>query len=85
MVSKIHNEQRVFKWDLLKPMYIDNTVNVRCKTFLIHVFVKKYSCIDIYANSCLKPFSLRLKAVFKQQNPCSNYGIDMPFEHVAFG
>ena len=30
---------------------------------------------------CLKPFSIRLEAMFKQQNPCSNHEIHVPFEH----
>ena len=36
---------------------------------------------SVYARSCLKPFSIGPKAVFKQQNPCSNHEIHVPFEH----
>ena len=32
-------------------------------------------------HSCLKPFSIGPKAVFKQHNTCSNHKIHMPFEH----
>ena len=35
----------------------------------------------IYAQSCLKPFSIGPKAEFKQQNPCSRHEIHVPFEH----
>ena len=41
-------------------------------------YVKLYSCIDIYAYSCLKLLSNRPKAIL---NPCSNHEIRMPFEH----
>ena len=43
-----------------------------------------HSCIDIYAHSCLKPFSIGLKAMCKQQNQCSNHEIQVLFEH-GFG
>ena len=39
------------------------------------------ACIDIYTHICLKPFSIGLKAMFKQQNPCSNHEIHVLFEH----
>ena len=42
---------------------------------------RSYSCIDIYAHSCLKPFSIGPKAVLKQQNPCLNHEIHVRFEH----
>ena len=43
------------------------------------------SCLDIHAHSCLKPFSItRRKTIFKQQIPCSNHEIHVPFEH-GFG
>ena len=43
--------------------------------------MKDYSYIDINAHSCMKPFSIGPKAMFKQQNPCSNHQIHVPFEH----
>ena len=43
--------------------------------------LQNYSCIDIYAYGRLKPFSVGQKAVFKQQNPCSNHEVHMLFEH----
>ena len=42
---------------------------------------KEYSCINIYAHSCLKPLPNPLKAVFKQLKPCLNHGIHVLFEH----
>ena len=38
-----------------------------------------YSCIDIYAYSCLKVLSNRPEAVF---NPCSNHEICVPLNMV---
>ena len=38
------------------------------------LYIKKNSCIDIYAHSCLKPFLIGRK-------PCSNHEIHVPFEH----
>ena len=35
-----------------------------------------------HAHICFKPFSIRLEAVFKQQNLYSNHEIHMPFEHL---
>ena len=40
-----------------------------------------FSCIDIYAHSCLKPFSIQLEAVLKQQNPCTKHEIHTRFGH----
>ena len=55
-----------------------------CLVFKYHktsTILKEDSCIAIYAYSCLKPLSNRPEAVFKQQNPCSNYEIRVLFEH----
>ena len=43
-----------------------------------------YSCIDIYAYSCLKLLSNRPEAIFKQQNPSSNHEIRVLFEHSFY-
>ena len=43
--------------------------------------IKIDSCMHIYTNSCLKPLSNPLKAVFKQLKPRLNHGIHMLFEH----
>ena len=47
--------------------------------FLIQWYLKVHSYIDFYAHSCLKPFSTRSEAMFKQQNPCLNHEIQVPF------
>ena len=50
------------------PLFVVNTC----------ILTKYYSqCM----HSCLKPFSIGPKVVFKQQKPCSNHEIHMPFEH----
>ena len=43
--------------------------------------MKIFSCINIYAHSCLKPLSNALKAVFKRLKPCLNHGIYVLFEY----
>ena len=45
------------------------------------ICIKEYSCICIYAHSCLKPLSNPLKAVFKQLKPYLNHVIRVLFEH----
>ena len=48
----------------------------------VDITVAKYnSCINTYAYNCLKLLSNRPKNVIKQQNPCSNHEIHVPFEH----
>ena len=43
-----------------------------------------YSCIDIYAYSCLKLLSNWPEAIFKQQNRSSNQEICVLFEHSFY-
>ena len=40
-----------------------------------------YSCMNIYAYSFLKVLSNRPEPVLKQQSPCSNHEIHVPFEY----
>ena len=42
------------------------------------------SRLDIYAYSCLKLLSNRPESIIKQQNPCSNNEIRVPFEQFLF-
>ena len=46
--------------------------------------VIKYSCMNIYAYSCLKLLSNRPDAVLKQQSPCLNHEIHVAFEHGIY-
>ena len=49
--------------------------------YVMFLYSNFHSCIDIYALSCLKLLLNRPEAVFKQQSPCLNHKIRLPFEH----
>ena len=65
---------------ILQAVKIDNLQMKKCDIFLSFAS-NKDSSMNIYAYSCLKLLSNRPEAILKQQSPCSNHEIHVPFEH----